>query len=499
MIQLLVPFLIYIVSMIGIGFYFYKRNEQLSDYLLGGRSLGKWVVSMSAQASDMSGWLLLGLPGYAYLAGLEAGWIALGLAAGTYLNWKFVAARLRCYTEAANNAITLPDYFNNRFHASSNLLRIISALFILIFFVIYTSSGFVAGAKLFSTVFHLNYHTALFTGMLIIITYTFLGGFLAVCWTDFIQGLIMFSAILCVPLLALFHAGGFENAIVKIHATGSHLLHIFVRPDGQPLGTMKIISLLAWGLGYFGQPHILARFMAIRSSRQIGYARRIAMIWVILSLCGAVCVGILAHACLDNPLQPGQSETVFLVLVNRLVIPVIAGFLLSAVLAAIMSTADSQLLVASSAVTEDLVRPFFRKKASQKELVRISRASVIGIAALSCLIASDPESSVLNLVSYAWAGFGAAFGPVILLSLFWNRMTEKGALSGIITGGLTVLIWKHLSGGLFDLYEIVPGFILSALLIVLISLADTRPSSGILRQFGSVRHKLNSDSRTRIL
>jgi len=483
---ILVSFVLYLVFMLFIGWIFYGRTKNLSDYILGGRGLNSWVTSMSAQASDMSGWLLMGLPGYAYIAGLEASWIALGLMIGTYLNWRFIAKRLRKYTEISGNSITIPDYFENRFRDDSKILRSVSALFILIFFLIYTASGFVAGAKLFSTVFDLSYLASLSIGACVIISYTFLGGFMAVSWTDFFQGLIMFFAILMVPILGIYSLGGFNETLASIESMNTNLLNIFTQADGENLSAISIFSLLAWGLGYFGQPHILARFMAIRHPDQIKQARIIAMLWVVISLCCAVLLGIVGNAYIKPPLEAAASETVFMVMVDAVATPLLAGFLLAAILAAIMSTADSQLLVTSSALTEDFYRVLVRKNASDKELVWVSRFAVIGIAVIAFLIALDPKSSVLELVAYAWGGFGAAFGPLIILSLFWKRMTLKGALSGIITGGLTVLIWKHLHGGIFDIYEIVPGFAFSFFIIIIISLLDIRPSLEILHEFESV-------------
>lgn len=488
--QLLIPFCFYIIAMISIGLLFYRKTKTQSDYLLGSRGLNSWVTSLSAQASDMSGWLLLGLPGYAYVAGLEAGWIALGLAIGTYLNWKFVASRLRLLTEKTGNAITLPDYFEKRFLSESTKLRILSAVFILIFFLIYTASGFVAGAKLFSTVFGFSYLTALSIGVFVIISYTFLGGFLAVCWTDFFQGLIMFFAVLIVPLLIIVTSGGLGETFHRIRQINPNLLNMFNSISGSALPLSKIISLMAWGLGYFGQPHILARFMAIKRPREIPKARIIAMIWVILSLTAAVLVGVTAHACIQTPLEEGSSETVFMVMVNQLVFPLLAGFLLAAILAAIMSTADSQLLVASSALTEDLYQSIFRRQVADKQRVWISRFAVIGIAIFAYVFALNPESSVLDLVAYAWAGFGATFGPIIILSLFWHRMTSRGAMAGMLVGGITVLVWKQLTGGIFELYEILPGFLLSSIAILLFSLTDSPPSQQVKDQLGIFIHKL---------
>jgi len=487
--NIIITFAAYLIFMLAVGAHFCKRNESLSDYLIGDRQLNKWVAAMSAQASDMSGWLLLGLPGYAYLQGMEAFWIALGLAAGTYLNWKFVALRLRRYTEIADDAITLPDYFANRFEDHNRHLRVLSALFILVFFLIYTASGFVAGAKLFESVFGLPYHSSLIIGVVVIISYTALGGFMAVSWTDFFQGIIMFFAIITVPMLGIHAAGGFAESSNAWKNVNPGFLDIFTNGAGKPLTITAIVSLMAWGIGYFGQPHILTRFMAVRSPDQLKPARRIAMIWVLVSLTCAVLVGLVGRIILPEVLSDADSEKVFMILVDQLTHPLIGGILLAAVLAAIMSTADSQLLVTSSALTEDLYRVIIRPKASNKELVWVSRGTVIGVAVLACTIALKPNSSVLGLVSYAWAGFGATFGPLVLMSLYWKRMTRNGAIAGIIGGGITVLVWKHLSGGLFDLYEIVPGFIVSVLLIILFSRLDKQPSENILARFNEATEK----------
>lgn len=459
----------YLLLMIIIGWYFYRKTENLSDYILGGRKLNAWVTSLSAQASDMSGWLLLGLPGYAYIAGFESLWLLLGLLVGTYANWKFIAARLRKYTEIAGNSITLPDFFENRFRADSKRIRIISAIFILFFFLIYTSSGFVAGAKLFSSVFNISYLSALVIGCIIIVSYTFLGGFLAVSWTDVIQGTIMFFAIIFVPTFAIIDNGGFQFTLTEVIVLNPNYLNALTDSNGNFISIITIFSLLGWGLGYFGQPHILARFMAIKNVSEVGKARKIAMYWVTFSLIFAVVLGIVGYAIFPNNLVGNDSERIFIVMVEQLVNPLFAGVLLAAILAAIMSTADSQLLVASSALTEDIYRTLFRKNASQRELVWISRSFVILIAVIALIIGLDQNSSVLDLVSYAWAGFGAAFGPVIILSLYWKGITEKGAISGILIGGLTIIIWKNLSGGIFDLYEIIPGFLLALIGIIIFS------------------------------
>jgi len=484
----LISFFIYLIFMLAIGWFFYNRTKNLSDYVLGGRGLNAWVTSLSAQASDMSGWLLLGLPGYAYLSGMESGWLAFGLLTGTYLNWKFIAKRLRKYTQIAGDSITLPVFFENRFRDESGILRTVSAIFIIIFFLLYTSSGFVAGAKLFNTVFHIPYFWALFIGVFVIISYTFLGGFMAVSWTDFFQGSLMFIAITVIPVIVVFAMGGFDRSVHKLYVINPELFNPMTTADGKPITVIAVLSLFGWGLGYFGQPHILARFMAIKSSGKIKKARRIAIAWASISLTAAIAVGMSGRAFLiKNPLiGKAESEKVFMKLVDALTTPMVGGILLAAVLAAVMSTADSQLLVTSSAITEDLYRKIFKKQLGEKELVSVGRISVIIVAIIAFIIALDPQSSVLDLVAYAWAGFGATFGPVIILSLFWKRMTRRGAVAGIISGGLTVLIWKNVSGGLFNLYEIVPGFIISILFIYIISIFDKMPSQSIIAEFDAV-------------
>lgn len=402
-------------------------------------------------------------------------------------NWKFVAKKLRKYTQTAGDSITIPVYFENRFRDKSHSLRIISSILILIFFLLYTSSGLVAGGKLFNTVFEIPYQQALLIGALVIISYTFLGGFMAVCWTDFFQGMLMVCAIAFVPLAAMKGIGGYDSTVSLIESIDPQLLNPWTALAG---GAIPLISNLAWGLGYFGMPHILVRFMAIESPDKIKQARVIAMVWVIISLFFAVAIGIVGRAYLyPEFLGEAGSETVFMVIVNTLFTPIIAGILLAAILAAIMSTADSQLLVAASAFTEDIYRITMKKNASEKELVWMGRFAVIVISAIAYLIARDPNNSVMGLVSYAWAGFGAAFGPVILFSLFWRNTTRNGALGGMVIGGLTVIIWKQLSGGIFDLYEIVPGFLLSCVTIYTLSILDKEgPAEEILREFDHINH-----------
>lgn len=482
----LAAFAVYLCAMMIIGVIYYRRNQNMSEYILGGRQLNAWVTSMSAEASDMSGWMLMGLPGYAYVAGLEALWIALGLILGTYINWRFIAKRLRQYTQIANDSLTMPDYFENRFRDKSKLLRIISAIFILIFFLLYTSSGFVAGGKLFHTVFGLNYTVALIVGAFVVVFYTFLGGFMAVCWTDFCQGVMMFFAIIIVPAIAIKFVGGPTAAITTLSAINPEMFNPFTAISGQPLSVITIVSLLAWGLGYFGQPHILVRFMAIRSSSEIKQATNIAMTWVILSLSAAVLVGMVGKVYLTDILNGSASETVFLVMTEHLFSYFPAGLILSAVLAAIMSTASSQLLVTASAVSQDFYKALVKNNANEKELVWISRLTVIIVSVIAVILGLNPNNLILEMVAYAWAGFGSAFGPALLISLYWKRMTRNGALAGILVGGLTVLIWKQFSW--FGLYEIVPGFIFSCLAIYLVSVLDTPPDKAITDEFEQVNN-----------
>jgi sodium/proline symporter len=478
----LTTFVIYLVAMMSIGVVFYRLTHNLSDYILGGRRLGGAVAALSAGASDMSGWLLLGLPGAMYASGMNSAWIAVGLTIGAWLNWQFVASRLRHFTEAANDSITVPDYLENRFADGSRLLRVISAVVILVFFTIYTSSGLVAGATLFESSFGLDYRIALLVGVAVIMSYTFLGGFMAVSWTDFFQGLLMLLALLLVPVMVIRSLGGW-GATVELAARAEHAsIDIFSGMTG-----LGIASLMAWGLGYFGQPHILARFMAVKSTREVPKARLIGMSWMVLGLYGAILtgfagIGYFAEAPLEN------RETVFIELTQQLFNPWISGILLAAILSAIMSTVDSQLLVCSSALAEDFYKSLFRRQAGPRELVWIGRASVIGVALIATWIALDPGSFVLDLVAYAWAGFGAAFGPVIILSLFWRRMTRNGALAGILVGAVTVIVWKNLgadTAAVFEVYEILPGFVLATAAVFVVSLLGRSPRASTTAMFES--------------
>ena len=483
-VSVLTAFAIYLLAMLSIGVYYSRSQQRLSDYILGGRSLGPWITSMSAEASDMSGWMLMGVPGLAYTTGVSSAWIAIGIAIGTYLNWQFVSQRLRNYTEVAHNSLTMPDYLKNRFHDDQNLIRIISAIFILIFFLIYTSSGFVSGGKLFTAVFGIDYFNALLISAGVVVVYTFLGGFMAVCWTDFIQGCMMFLAIVLVPLVGMIACGGFETVMTRLETASPDLL--VMAPDTTSVGIIGIISALSWGVGYFGQPHILVRFMAIGNSDELVKSKHIAMTWVIISLAAAVFVGLVGKVVLTDPLSGADSEKVFLFMSHQLFPPFATGLILSAVLAAIMSTASSQLLVTASAVSKDFYHTFIRQNASERELIYVSRFTVLIVAACAIYLAMNPNSYILTMVAYAWAGFGAAFGPTILLSLYWKRMTKNGALAGILVGGLTVLIWKQF--GWFGIYEIVPGFIFSLIAIYVVSKLGKEPSEEIQEEFEQATH-----------
>jgi len=484
-------FLVYLAVMLGIGLYAYKLTSSSEDYFLGGRSLGPWPTALSAGASDMSGWLLLGLPGYAFASGMESLWLAAGLLLGTWLNWQICAKRLRTYSIQVDNALTIPEYLSRRFQDNSKLLQTISAFFILLFFLFYTSSGLVAGGKLFETVFGLDYSTAVIIGTICVVSYTLFGGFLAVSWTDLVQGLLMSAALVIVPIVAL--DGSISDLSNSLQAKNPELLTLWNNTKGEPLTWISIVSLAAWGLGYFGQPHILARFKACRSNKDITTARRIAVSWTAISMVGALLIGFVGIIYVDSNLAGNlaDGETIFMVLVNAVFHPVVAGILLAAILAAIMSTADSQLLVSSSALAEDLYKQLIRKDASSKEIVMIGRIAVVILSLFALMLALNPDSSVLGLVSYAWAGFGAGFGPAILFSLFWRRMNRNGALAGVLVGSITIVIWKQISGGIFDIYEIVPGFIFASIAIVLVSLM-TASNDDIEKTFDEYEKQLDS-------
>ena len=484
---LIVAFTAYLLLMVVIGFVAWRRTRTFDDYILGGRSLGPYVTALAAGASDMSGWLMMGLPGALYLTGASEGWIAVGLIIGAWFNWRFVAGPLRVYTERANNALTLPDYFTHRFEDRSKLLRILSALVILVFFAIYCASGIVAGARLFESMFGLPYGQAMLWGALVTIVYTFIGGFLAVSWTDTVQASLMIFALLLVPSFAIAGVGGPAASLALIEQVDPARL-AWIGAGGL----VAVVSALAWGLGYFGQPHVLARFMAADDLATIPRARRIAMTWMVACLAGAVATGLAGiawfaqHPELAGPVD-ANPERVFIALAEHLFNPWIAGIVLSAILAAIMSTLSAQLLVCSSALTEDFYHGFIRPHAGERELVWIGRATVLAVALLAIFIARDPDSRVLGLVSYAWAGFGAAFGPVVLFSLFWGRMTGIGALAGMVVGAATVILWKQTGSAL---YEIVPGFIAGSIALVVGSLLSRAPSTEVQARHRQVRLSL---------
>ncbi|MBB3908236.1 sodium/proline symporter PutP [Anoxybacillus rupiensis] len=484
--MVLISVTIYMIGMLLIGYWAYKRTSNLSDYMLGGRTLGPAVTALSAGASDMSGWLLMGLPGAMYVQGLSASWIVIGLTLGAYANWLYVAPRLRVYTEVANDSITIPEFLENRFGDTSKLLRLISGLVIMIFFTFYVSSGLVSGAVLFQNSFGTSYHTGLWIVAGVVVAYTLFGGFLAVSWTDFVQGLIMFIALILVPVVTLFHTGGVGDTMNTIRDINPDLLNLF---KGTTL--LGVISLFAWGLGYFGQPHIIVRFMAISSIKEMKNARRIGMGWMIFSVVGAMLTGLFGIAYyFKSGAKLADPETVFLKLGEVLFHPLITGFLLAAILAAIMSTISSQLLVTSSSLTEDLYKVWFRRSASDKELVLIGRLAVLLVSLVAAALAFKQNDTILRLVGYAWAGFGSSFGPVILLSLCWKRMTKWGALAGMVVGAATVILWTQSDYLKNLLYEMVPGFAASLLAIIVVSLLTKQPSDKVLDQFDQFKKAL---------
>lgn len=497
-IPVLIAFAVYLLVMLGIGFYFSNKSKRMSDYFLAGRGLNSWVTAMSAQASDMSGWLLMGLPGAAYATGMGNYWIAIGLAIGTILNWVFVAKPLRCFTEAAGDSITIPQYFQNRFKTDSPLVRLVCAAVIFIFFLVYTTSAFVSGGKLFQVVFNIDSSNetyakaAVIISAVIIIAYTFMGGFNAVAWTDFIQGMLMFFTIVALPIALIANTENFSADMIaatpKIVAEGADTSGFASLFSGRTANS--IISDLAWALGYFGMPHILVRFMAIKEAKDVKKSAVIAIIWVVISLGAAVMIGVLGRVYLDSQgitLAAADQELIFIRTVKMLFPGIIAGIFLSAVLASIMSTADSQLLVTASAVVNDFFKVIVKKEVSDKVLMWISRGTVMAVSVIACILALDPKDSIMGIVSNAWAGFGAAFGPAILLSLYWQRLTLKGTVSGIIAGAATVLVWDnilHLGG---VMYSIVPGFVLSIIVTVIVSLIDKEPSNEVKALFHEAR------------
>ncbi len=489
----ILAFVIYMIFMLGIGIITARKNKSSDDYFLGGRNLGGWVTALSAQASDMSGWMLMGLPGCVYAFGANQAWIAIGLLIGTILNWVIVAGRLRRYTIKAGNALIT-----------------ISAIVIVIFFVVYSASAFASGGKLFASITKMDYHQALIVGAVVILIYTFLGGFLAVCTTDFVQGMMMLVGVLAVPILVVIVLGT-GNIVPNLVNSGLNVdakdyLNIFMQ-DGKPISGISIASQLAWGLGYCGMPHILVRFMAVRDEKELAKSKKVAIVWVLISLVLACVIGVLGRAYLYPMVlsnEGAQYENVYIEMIKKLfmtdyTLPFIGGLLLCGILAAIMSTADSQLLVSSSAVANDLFKGVFFKKLKDKQVLFIARATVFVVAIIAIVIAWNPNSSIMNLVSDAWAGLGSAFGPAILMSLYWKRMNLAGAAAGMASGGLTVIIWDYIKCCTLDgvhvtpatytgVYSLLVGFIVSLVFIVVVSLATPKASDEIMQEFEDVKN-----------
>ncbi len=500
--------LVYFIIVVVIGFIYAKKSNQSSEnYFLGGRGLGPWLTALSAEASDMSGWLLMGLPGVAYFTGAsEAMWTAIGLALGTYLNWKFVAKRLRKYSEVANNSITIPDFFSNRFHDKKNILMTIAAIIILLFFCIYTGSCFVTCGKLFSTLFGLDYATMMVLGALIVFLYTFVGGYLAVSTTDLFQGTLMFFALVIVFIGSVAMAGGVDNTVAFLQGipgflsgteTAVPLLDEAKRQiveDGTAMfgapevyGVVAIVSCLAWGLGYFGMPQVLVRFMSVRHSKEIKKSRIIAVTWCVVSLACAVCIGLVGRAVLPTEfLTQSAAESIFIVLSQLILPPFICGLVVSGILAASMSSSSSYLLISGSAVATNIFKGLIKKDATDRQVMIVARLTLVAVLLFGVVIALDENSSIFGVVSYAWAGFGASFGPLMLLSLYWRRTNFPGALAGMVTGAVVVLVWHNFIkpfGGVFAVYELLPAFILALVAIVVVSLLTKEPSEEITREF----------------
>ncbi len=487
----MVSLAIYMAGMLYIGYWSYKKTSDLSDYMLGGRGLGPAVTALSAGASDMSGWMLMGLPGAMYATGLSSVWIAIGLLIGAYANYLIIAPRLRTYTEVANDSITIPDFLENRFKDRTKILRFVSAIVILVFFTFYASAGLVSGGRLFENSFNLDYKIGLFVTVGVVVAYTLFGGFLAVSWTDFVQGCIMFIALVLVPIVAFTDVGGVTETFNTIKQVDASHLDMF---KGTTI--LGIISFLAWGLGYFGQPHIIVRFMAITSIKDLKTSRRIGIGWMTISIIGAMLTGLIGIAYYaKNNATLQDPEMVFVTFSNILFHPYITGFLLSAILASIMSSISSQLLVISSAVTEDFYKTFFRRNASDKELVFIGRLSVLVVAMIAVVLAYHPSDTILTLVGYAWAGFGSAFGPAILLSLYWKRTNKWGVLAGMIVGAVVVIAWVQIPSLKAIMYEMVPGFFCSLLTVIVVSLLTKEPVKAVHREFNEMEAVLEEETK----
>ncbi len=501
-ILMLITIMVYLALTVVIGFICSKKTSNVGDFYLGGRKLGPFVTAMSAEASDMSGWLLMGLPGVAYATGLaDAGWTAIGLAIGTYLNWLIVAKRLRNYSQVCNNSITIPDFFSNRYRDNKKILSFISALIILVFFIPYTGSGFSACGKLFGELFGADYHLMMIISAVIIVAYTTIGGFLAASTTDFIQSIVMSIALIVVVVFGVNMAGGFNEVIEYGSSLPGYfsVTHTFdaLTNSAKEYGALTSASMIAWGLGYFGMPHVLLRFMAIEDGKKLKTSRRIATIWVVISLAVAIFIGVVGLAMVNNKaLDPlADPETIIVKIADLLasfgpLAALVGGLIIAGILASTMSTADSQLLAASSSMSENIIHDFFKVKMSEKKSILVARITVIIIAIIGVIIAWDPNSSVFQIVSFAWAGFGAAFGPLMLCSLFWKRTTKWGALAGIVSGGAMVFIWKFIvrpMGGILDIYELLPAFIVSLVFIIAVSLATKAPEQEIVDEFEAVK------------
>ncbi len=506
-IQILITMCMYMLVVVGIGLFFAKRaNQNSENYFLGGRSLGPWIAAMSAEASDMSGWLLMGLPGVAYWCGLaDATWTAIGLAIGTYLNWLLVSKRLRRYSAVAGNSITIPDFFSNRFHDEKKVLMTISAIFILVFFTIYASSCFVTCGKLFSALFGFSYHSMMITGALFVIFYTFLGGFLAESASDFMQSIVMIFALIVILTVSTIAAGGPAQIAENVKNIPGFLEFFGIAQpavvngvqqvqNGTPLfgeagvyGFLTIVSTLSWGLGYFGMPQVLLRFMAIRKVNELKKSRRIATTWAVISMTAAVAIGLVGRALYPALLTTASgAENIFIVMSSNLLPPLLAGLVMAGILAATISSSDSYLLIAASAFAKNIFQGLVKKDASEKQIMNVSRIALITVAIIGMIIALDENSVIFKIVSFAWAGFGATFGPIMLFSLFWKRTTREGAIAGMLAGGTMVFVWKLLIrpiGGIFGIYELLPAFLVSCLFIVVVSLLTKEPSDDIKRDF----------------
>ena len=494
---------VYLLMVVAIGFVFTKKNNTVDDFYLGGRKLGPFVTAMSAEASDMSSWLLMGLPGVAYLSGLaDATWTAIGLAIGTYVNWLIVAKRIRKYSQGYE-AFTLPDFFSKRFGDNKKILTFIAAIVIIIFFIPYTASGFAACGKLFSSLFEIDYVVAMIVSAIVIVTYCTLGGFLAASTTDLIQSIVMTIALFVVVGFGVEKAGGFDAVISNAQSLSGYLdmfnSHVAATNSAKPYNFLKICSTLAWGLGYFGMPHILLRFMAIEDENKLKLSRRVATIWVVISLSVAVFIGIVGLGVSKTgaieTLTGSNSETIIMKITHLLssngaFAAITAGVILAGILAATMSTADSQLLAAASSVSQNLFADCFKIKLSQKKSMMIARITVVIISIISIILASDPDSSVFDIVSFAWAGFGATFGPVVLAALFWKDANKYGAIAGLLTGGVTIFVWKYCIsklGGVFAIYELLPAFVIAVLTIVIVSKLTGKPDNEVIEKFEEVR------------